>query len=148
MQQKRVLCDTLHKLHRNFLSTVVYKISLATFCRFKPSWITWQNMNKRNTCKCVQHASIELIKSKLHEVKTSKFCTMTAVLASLTWNLHSTKCTFRECSIWHNLSCTTYQSLTILLPSDNGFMSVRLKRMEKKSQSVCVYSLLKIWKQY
>lgn len=119
VQQKRVLCDTLYNLHQKFLSTVDYKISLATFCRFRPFWITWQNVHERNTCKCVQHANIELMISKLHEVKALKFRTVTAVLAAVTCNVHSTKCLFRECS-----TCN-YRSLEYYLPMPNHFVTYR-----------------------
>ncbi|KAL4720760.1 hypothetical protein ACJJTC_007605 [Scirpophaga incertulas] len=118
-QQKRVLYDTLHNLHQKFLGTVNYKISLATFCRFKPFWITWQNVNERNTCKCVQHANIELMISKLHELKALKCYTVTAALATVTCNVHSTKCLFRECS-----TCKE-RTLEYYLPMPNQLVTYR-----------------------
>ncbi|XP_045489803.1 trichohyalin-like [Pieris rapae] len=118
-QQKRVLYDTLYNLHQKFLGTVNYKISLATFCKFRPFWITWQNVNERNTCKCVKHANIELMISKLHEVKALKFSSVTAALASVTCNVHSTKCLFRECS-----TCKE-RTLEYYLPMPNQLVTYR-----------------------
>lgn len=118
-QQKRVLYDTLYNLHQKFLGTVNYKISLATFCRFRPFWITWQNVNERNTCKCVQHANIELMISKLHEVKALICHSVSAALATITCNLHSTKCLFRECS-----TCKE-RTLEYYLPMPNQLVTYR-----------------------
>lgn len=116
-KQKRVLYDTLHNLHKKFLSTVNYKISLSTFCRFRPFWVTWQNVNTRNTCQCIQHANIQLMISKLHEVKALKFRNVTSILATITCDVHSTKCLFRECS-----TCKE-RSLEYYLPMPNQFVT-------------------------
>ncbi|CAF4845706.1 unnamed protein product [Pieris macdunnoughi] len=118
-RQKRVLYDTLYNLHQKFLHTVNYKISLSTFCRFRPFWVTWQNVNDRNTCQCIQHANIQLIISKLHEVKALKFCTVTSALATITCNVHSTKCLFRKC-----LTCKE-RSLDYYLPMPNQLVTYR-----------------------
>lgn len=118
-QQKRILYDTLYNLHKKFLSIVNYKISLSTFCRFHPFWITWQNVDERNTCQCIHHANITLIISKLHEVKALKFCSVTSAIAAITCNVHCTKCLFREC-----LTCKE-RSLQYYLPNPNQLVTYR-----------------------
>lgn len=117
-KQKRVLYDTLYNLNKKFSSTVNYKISLSTFCRFRPFWVTWQNVNDRKTCQCIQHANIQLMISKLHEVKAFKFCSVTCI-ATITCNMHSTKCLFRKCSICEE------RSLEYYLPMPNQSVTYR-----------------------
>lgn len=97
VKQKRLLCDTMKNLHNKFLTTVEYKISLTTFCRFRPFWVTWANIKDRNTCKCVIHANVQRMIMKLHENKVLPCCNLTKFLTMKTCNVYSTKCLLREC---------------------------------------------------
>lgn len=97
VKQKRLLTDSLRNLHKKFLSTVSYKISLSTFCRFRPFWVTWANIKDRDTCKCIVHANMELIISKLNEKKTLMYNNIPRLLAAITCDIYNTKCLFRDC---------------------------------------------------
>lgn len=97
VKQKRLLCDTMKNLHKKFLTTVVYKVSLATFCKFRPFWITWALVKDRNTCKCVIHANIQLMIQKLYESIALPSCDLTRFLSIIMCDVHSTKCLFRKC---------------------------------------------------
>ncbi|KAI8442439.1 hypothetical protein MSG28_005952 [Choristoneura fumiferana] len=108
IKQKRLLCDTLKNLHIKFLATVEYQVSLATFCRFRPFWVTWASIKERDTCKCVIHANVELMVMKLHELKALPCCNLTRFLAAKTCNVHSTKCLMRECEDCRNKNVEYY----------------------------------------
>ncbi|CAD6223678.1 GSCOCG00011761001-RA-CDS, partial [Cotesia congregata] len=97
VKQKRLLGDTIKNLHKKFLATVEYKMSLATFCRFRPFWVTWANIKDRNTCQCMIHANMQLMIMKLHENKALPNCNLTKFLSTITCDVSSTKCLTRAC---------------------------------------------------
>ncbi|CAH0547526.1 unnamed protein product [Brassicogethes aeneus] len=97
VKQKRLLTDNMRNLHKQFLISVTYKISLSTFCRFRPFWVTWANIKERDTCKCVVHANMELIVSKLHEHKALLHNNIPRLLTAITCDIYCAKCLFREC---------------------------------------------------
>lgn len=97
VKQKHLLCDTMKNLHNKFLTTVEYKISLTSFCRFRPFWVTWANVKDRDTCKCVIHANFQRMIMKLHENRVLPCCNLTKFLSMKTCDVYSTKCLLREC---------------------------------------------------
>lgn len=58
-KQKHLLCDILRNIYKQFLATVIYKLSFATFWGFRIFWITWAKIKERGNCKCVVHVNIE-----------------------------------------------------------------------------------------
>lgn len=127
IKQKRLLCDTLKNLHKKFLTMVEYKISFATFCRFRPFWVTWAGIKERDTCKCVIHANIELMIMKLHENKALPCFNFTRFLAMKTCNVHSTKCLMRECKACQNKNVEYY------LPQPNKMVTYHQWQYETTS---------------
>ncbi|KAG5885942.1 hypothetical protein JTB14_018396 [Gonioctena quinquepunctata] len=113
LKQKRLLTDNMRNLHKKILNSVTYKISLSTFCRYRPFWVTWANLKERDTCKCVVHANMELIISKLHENKVILHNNIPSLLSDITCDIYCTKCLFRECincrdkALEYNLSQVT-----------------------------------------
>lgn len=97
VKQKRLLTDNMRNLHKKFLNCITYKISLSTFCKYRPFWVTWAYLKDRDTCKCVVHANIELIISKLHENKVFIHNNIPSLLSDITYDIYCTKCLFREC---------------------------------------------------
>ena len=59
-KQKRILNDYLHNLHLKFASEHSYTISLATFARYRPNYISLVNYASRNTCLCQKHQDFAL----------------------------------------------------------------------------------------
>lgn len=52
---------TLHNIHLKFSAEHPYKLSLATFARYRPKYITLVNYASRNTCLCQRHQDFALL---------------------------------------------------------------------------------------
>lgn len=97
VKQKRLLTDNMRNLHKKFLNSITYKISLSTFCKYRPFWVTWANLKERDTCKCVVHVNLELIISELHDNKVISHNNIPGLLSDITCDIYSTNCLFRDC---------------------------------------------------
>ena len=58
--QKRVLNDYLHNLHIKFQAESSYRVSLSTFCKYRPKHIKLVNFASRLSCLCQKHQNFAL----------------------------------------------------------------------------------------
>lgn len=69
-KQKRYMLDSLLGLYTKFKQqNSNFKLSYQTFCRLRPFWIVMPNVDRRDTCLCINHANIDLKLSALFNGK-------------------------------------------------------------------------------
>ncbi|MEW8542104.1 MAG: hypothetical protein AB2693_01100 [Candidatus Thiodiazotropha sp.] len=73
-KQKRVLNDYLHNLHLKFIAETGCIVSLATFCRCRPRYISLVNFASRSVCLCQKHQNCALKLRCLKQLKVTS-CT-------------------------------------------------------------------------
>lgn len=115
-KQKRYLNDTLKNLYLKFICNHT-RISYSYFCKCKPFWIVYQNLNQRDTCQCKTHSNMDYIISALKYHKIIDQKDAKEVVETLCCNnLYSVRCLQRNC-----LEC---QDKTVLFNEFNGSMDV------------------------
>uniref|UniRef100_A0A1B6J1Y9 Uncharacterized protein n=1 Tax=Homalodisca liturata TaxID=320908 RepID=A0A1B6J1Y9_9HEMI len=68
-KQRRVLLDYKKNLHKRFVIESNINISLSTFSRLCPFWITSPKAADRETCACIKHQNIDLKINALRKLK-------------------------------------------------------------------------------
>lgn len=69
-KQKRYMLDSLLGLYTKFKQqNSNFKLRYQTFCRLRPFWIVMPNVDRRDTCLCINHANIDLKLSALFNGK-------------------------------------------------------------------------------
>lgn len=106
IKQKRLLQDSLLELHKKFLKDDShYKISYASFRRYRPFWIVSPKASDRETCACVKHANINLLVKKLFVHQLLDTFYISELIKTTVCNAEDKNCMFGICSICKNKKC-------------------------------------------
>lgn len=94
--RKRYLMNSLQNLHKKFCETK-YKLSYATFCRYRPFWVVHPKPSARDTCLCIHHENIKLMYNKIHRLQLCKEKNLTELLNSVCCDKDDKDCMYRDC---------------------------------------------------
>lgn len=96
-KQRRYLTDSMKNLFDKFRKEHPFlKLGYSSFCRFRPFWVL-PPPKKRETCLCVQHENMDLIVSKLSQLKIIKPKTSQDLVKSLCCEVLTEECLVRKC---------------------------------------------------
>lgn len=101
-KQRRVLLDTLKNLHVRFQEETKKHISLTSFTRSRPFWVTFPKRSDRETCGCIKHENFGLIIQSLKTVKVIKEKNTTEVIRALVCSVKNKTCMLGECQKCRN----------------------------------------------
>lgn len=99
---KRYLCDTMVRLHTKFLSESLYKVSFATFCKFRPFFVMVPNAISRETCLCVTHENMKHYITALYHNNIITVRSISGVLKQLCCGVDDVRCLLRNCEACTN----------------------------------------------
>ena len=97
--QRRLLSESMTRLHKKFTDESDKKISYSLFCKLKPFHIVPPTLKDRETCLCQRHENgrllierltkLKLLDSKLHSIEE---CVESMVCVQPTMNCYERKC--------------------------------------------------------
>ena len=100
-KQKRMLNDTMQRLHKQYLiEETNHKISYASFCRLRPFWVIVPSLKDRETCNCRRHDHFRFLLAELKRhrlVETDKIDDVIDVTSCDSSNKDSTYGECDEC---------------------------------------------------
>ena len=97
-KQKRLLLADMKELHSKFNARSGYEISYSSFCRFRPFWIVFPDVSKRDTCLCKTHANFGLILESLHRAKVIRSRKLGTAKKQVCCDPPTLQCYHRKCS--------------------------------------------------
>ena len=100
-KQKRYLRESLYRIHKQYRKSKHRPMSYASFCKIRPFWVVKPLLSGRDTCRCVKHANMSFMTSKLEQMKILPKTTGCRELCAqmCCHNVSSNKkCMYGECS--------------------------------------------------
>ena len=95
--QKQYLNASLVDLFSKFSAENSFKVSFATFCKYRPANCVAPKVNERDTCACIIHVNFDFIVKVLYEQKIIQENSTYKIMKSLLCEKRSDDCFTRKC---------------------------------------------------
>lgn len=128
----------MQDLYKKYKEKYSSKMSLATFKRLRPSWITFLNLSDRETCLCVKHSNMQFIidalyyKGLISTKKLSEVCELSCC------DVNKKDCMYRGCDkCIDNFNITIQKNTEKYTVSYFQWTKVTEQRIMKNNEKKC-----------